>query len=208
MSCRSSELREWARIQEIVLNVRVIASSNRDVLEAVASGAFREDLYFRLKGSEISVPALKDRRQDIEPLADHFAKLTVRETGKTVAFSLRAMEALKNYEWPGNVRELQAVVDSAVQRCNGIVLISDLPRELRLNRGDLNANEIATVGTSAPRRSLEVVTNDYCLEVLNWCGGNKTQAAGILRINKIALVRLSKKQGWDEQFSDIWREKD
>ena len=194
--------------QEIVLNVRVIASSNRNVLEAVASGAFREDLYFRLKGSEIFVPPLKDRRVDIEPLAHHFAKLTVRETGKSVAFSLRAMEALQNYDWPGNVRELQSVVDSAVQRCNGIVLVSDLPRELRVNQGDLRANEIATVGTSAPKRSLEVVTNDYCLEVLNWCGGNKTQAAEILRINRITLVRLSKKQGWDEQYSDVWRVND
>jgi DNA-binding NtrC family response regulator len=194
--------------QEILLNVRVIASSNRNVLEAVGSGAFREDLYFRLKGSEIFVPPLKERRVDIEPLAHHFAKLTVRETGKSVAFSLRAMEALQNYDWPGNVRELQSVVDSAVQRCNGIVLVSDLPRELRVNQGDLRANEIARVGTSAPKRSLEVVTNDYCLEVLNWCGGNKTQAAEILRINRITLVRLSKKQGWDKQYSDVWRVND
>jgi len=194
--------------EEIRLNVRVIASSNRNVLEAVASGAFREDLYFRLKGSEVSVPALRDRRVDIEPLARHFAKLTVRETGKPVAFSLGAMAALQNYAWPGNVRELQSVVDSAVQRCNGIVLISDLPRELRVNQGELSANEIPTIGISAPMRSLEVVANDYILEVLNWCGGNKTQAAGILRINRVTLARLSKKMGWDEQYSSVWRASD
>lgn len=194
--------------QEIVLNVRVIASSNRNVVEAVASGAFREDLYFRLKGSEVFVPALKDRREDIEPLAHYFAKLTVRETKKEVAFSLGAMTALQQYNWPGNVRELQSVVDAAVQRCNGIVLISDLPRELRLNQGDLSANEIPTIGTSAPIRSLEVVSNEYILEVLNWCGGNKTQASGILRINRVTLTRLSKKQGWDKKYADVWKAND
>lgn len=190
--------------QEIVLNVRVIASSNRNVAEAIGSGGFREDLYFRLKGSEIFVPALKDRREDIEPLARHFAQLTVKETGEPVAFSRRAMTALQNYHWPGNVRELQSVVDSAVQRCNGIVLISDLPKELRLNQGDLSANEIAIVGTSAPKRSLDAATNDYVLEVLNWCEGNKTQAASILRINRSTLIRLSKKMGWDEQYANEW----
>ena len=190
--------------EEIILNVRVIASSNRNVLEAVANGGFREDLYFRLKGSEIFVPALKDRREDIEPLARHFAQLTVKETGARVAFSRGAMTALQNYEWPGNVRELQSVVDSAVQRCNGIVLISDLPKEIRLHQGDLKANEIPIIGGFEPKRSLEAVSDDYVLEVLRWCGGNKTRAAGILRIARVTLSRLSKKKGWDAQFADVW----
>ncbi len=183
--------------QEIVLNVRVIAASNRNVVEEVAAGNFREDLYFRLKGSEIFIPALKDRREDIEPLAIHFAQLTVRETGRPVAFSRGAMTALQSYDWPGNVRELHSAVDSAVQRCNGIVLTSDLPKDLRLDLGELKTGSVRL-------RSLEDANNDYCLQVLRSCQGNKTRAADILGIDRGTMTKLSHKKGWDDQFADEW----
>jgi transcriptional regulator with PAS, ATPase and Fis domain len=183
--------------EEIVLNVRVIAASNRNVVEEVAAGDFREDLYFRLKGSEIFIPALKDRREDIEPLAIHFAQLTVRETGRPVAFSRGAMTALQSYHWPGNVRELQSAVDSAVQRCNGIVLTSDLPKDLRLDLGDVKTGSVRL-------RSLEEANNDYCLQVLRSCQGNKTRAADILGIDRGTIIKLSQKKGWDDQFADEW----
>ena len=179
-------------------DVRVIAASNRNVVEEVAAGNFREDLYFRLKGSEVFIPALKDRREDIEPLAIYFAQLTVRETGRPAAFSRGAMTALQNYDWPGNVRELQSAVDSAVQRCNGIVLTSDLPKDLRLDQGDLKT------GGCARLRSLEEANNDYCLQVLRSCQGNKTRAAEILGIDRGTMIKLSHKKGWDDQFADEW----
>lgn len=186
---------------EIPVNVRVIAASNRNVSEQVRAGKFREDLYFRLKRSEIHVPPLKHRSEDIEPLAFYFANLTVKETKRPVAFSRGAMTALQSYEWPGNVRELQSAVDSAVQRCNGIVLVSDLPKELNL--ADLKPDEMAVVGSSA-LRSVEEATNDHILRVLRLCQGNKSKAARILKTARSTLIRLSRSKGWDERFADEW----
>ena len=186
--------------REIAVNVRVIAASNRNVSEQVRAGKFREDLYFRLKGSEIVVPALRDRREDIEPLAYYFANLTVKETNRPVQFSRAAVTALHAYEWPGNVRELQSAVDSAAQRCNGIVLVSDLPRELNALKA---ADEMAVIG-HAKLRSLEEATNDHILLVLRMCEGNKSKAARILNIARSTLIERSQEQGWDVQFADEW----
>jgi transcriptional regulator with PAS, ATPase and Fis domain len=196
--------RRFSRVgsnHEIVVDVRVIAASNRNVLEEVVAGRFREDLYYRLKGSEIFLPALKERREDIEPLANYFANVTVKETKKPVGFSRAAMTALQNYEWPGNVRELQFAVDSAVQRCNGIVLISDLPNEVA--QGDLRADELPVVGNPS-LRCLEDASNDHILRVLRLCRGNKSKAADILKINRTTIMRLSKKKGWEDRFASEW----
>jgi DNA-binding NtrC family response regulator len=196
--------RRFSRVgsnHEIVVDVRVIAASNRNVLEEVVAGRFREDLYYRLKGSEIILPALKERREDIEPLANYFANVTVKETRKPVGFSRAAMTALQNYEWPGNVRELQFAVDSAVQRCNGIVLISDLPNEVA--QGDLRADELPVVGNPS-LRCLEDASNDHILRVLRLCRGNKSKAADILKINRTTIMRLSKKKGWEDRFAAEW----
>ena len=186
---------------EIAVNVRVIAASNRNVSEQVRAGKFREDLYFRLKGSEIFVPPLKDRREDIEPLAFYFANLTVKETKRPVQFSRAAMTALHSYEWPGNVRELQSAVDSAVQRCNGIVLVTDLPKEL--DPGYSKADEMAVVG-SANFRSLEEASNEHMLRVLRAFQGNKSKAAEILNIARSTLIRVSRNKGWDDRYADEW----
>ena len=188
--------------REIAVNVRVVAASNRNVSEQVRAGKFREDLYFRLKGSEIVVPALRERREDIEPLAYYFANLTVKETKKPVQFSRAAVTALQTYEWPGNVRELQSAVDLAAQRCNGIVLVSDLPKEL--NVWDLKAaDEMAVIG-HAKLRSLEEASNDHILLVLRMCQGNKSKAARILNIARSTLIERSQERGWDVQFADEW----
>ena len=188
--------------REIAVNVRVIAASNRNVFEQVAAGKFREDLYFRLKRSEIFVPALKDREDDIEPLALYFANLTVKETGRPVAFSRAAMTALKSYEWPGNVRELQSAVDSAVQRCNGIVLVTDLPKEL--NKVYVKADELALVG-DAKLRSRREANSDHVLQVLRSCQGNKSKAARILNVARSYVIRMSRAKGWDAQFAHEWK---
>lgn len=194
--------------QEIKLDVRVIASSNRNVVDEVAAGRFREDLYFRLKGSEIFLPPLQDRREDVMPLAVHFAGITARKTRRKVAFSTAVMAALKAYDWPGNVRELESVVDSAVQRCNGVVLLSDLPRDLRVIGGDLagdligdfNENEGAVVGavvgTTEWMQTLEEVEDAHMQRVLRTCNGNKTQAARMLGLDRSAFGKKCREKGW------------
>ena len=192
--------------QEIKLDVRVIASSNRNVVDEVAAGHFREDLYFRLKGSEIFLPPLKDRREDVMPLAVHFAGITARKTGRKVAFSTAVMAALKAYDWPGNVRELESVIDSAVQRCNGIVLLSDLPRDLRAIVGDLNENEVpvvgALVGNTEDMQTLEEVEDAHMQRVLRHCNGNKTQAAKVLGLDRSAFGKKCREKGWGVKMGE------
>jgi len=111
------------------------------------------------------------------------------------------MTALHSYEWPGNVRELQSAVDSAVQRCNGIVLVTDLPKEL--DPGYSKADEMAVVG-SANFRSLEEASNDHMLRVLRAFQGNKSKAAEILNIARSTLIRVSRNKGWDDRYADEW----
>lgn len=182
--------------QEIELDVRVVASSNRDLAAEVAGGRFREDLYYRLNRSVIGLPGLKDRPEDIEPLAIYFAHRTVRKIGRPVVFSKGVIKALRCYAWPGNVRELNSVIDSAVQGCNRMVLVSDLPNALRI---DLKADE-AVVGGSEPLRTLREAGDEYCLEVLRRCGGNRTRAAEILDIHRSTINELVKKKGWNRRF--------
>jgi DNA-binding NtrC family response regulator len=183
--------------QEIELDVRVIASSNRDLAAEVAGARFREDLYYRLNRSMIALPALKDRPEDIEPLAIYFAHRTVMKTGRPVVFSKGVIKALGSYGWPGNVRELNSVIDSAVQGCNQMVLISDLPNTLRI---DLKADEAAVVGGSVPLLTLREAGDEYCLEVLRRCGGNRTRAAEILDVHRSTINELVKKKGWSRRF--------
>ncbi|MGH9907082.1 MAG: sigma-54 interaction domain-containing protein, partial [Pyrinomonadaceae bacterium] len=192
--------------QEIKLDVRVIASSNRNVVDEVAAGRFREDLYFRLKGSEIFLPPLKDRREDVMPLSVHFAIMTARKTGRKVAFSTAVMAALKAYDWPGNVRELESVIDSAVQRCNGIVLLSDLPRDLKAIVVDLNENEVpvvgALVGNTEEMQTLEEVEDAHMQRVLRHCNGNKTQAAKVLGLDRSAFGKKCREKGWGVKMGE------
>jgi DNA-binding NtrC family response regulator len=190
--------------QEIKLDVRVIASSNRNIVDEVAAGRFREDLYFRLKGSEVFLPPLQDRREDVMPLTLHFAEITARKTRRKVAFSTAVLSALQAYDWPGNVRELESVIDSAVQRCNGVVLLSDLPRDLREMVGDLvgdlNENEVAVVGavvgTTGELQTLEEVEDAHMQRVLRHCNGNKTQAAKMLGLDRSAFGKKCRENGW------------
>jgi DNA-binding NtrC family response regulator len=200
--------------QEIKLDVRVIASSNRNVVDEVTAGRFREDLYFRLKGSEIFLPPLQDRREDVMPLVLHFAGITARKTRRKVAFSTAVLSALKAYDWPGNVRELESVIDSAVQRCNGVVLLSDLPRDLREIGddlvgdlvGDLNENEVAVVGavvgTTREMQTLEEVEDAHMQRVLRHCNGNKTQAAKMLGLDRSAFGKKCRENGWGVKIAE------
>src|SRR5262249_7033525 len=111
--------RELLRIggtRPVRINVRIIAATNRNLNEAVASGEFRADLYYRLNVFDIHIPPLRERRDDILPLADSF----LREfAGTAVELTPEAMEALRHHQWPGNVRELRNVIERALIVCDG-----------------------------------------------------------------------------------------
>ena len=188
------KIRRVGSNSEIKLDVRVIASSNRNVADEVLNGRFREDLYYRLKGAEIFLPPLKDRREDIMPLAEYFARSWAKK--RTIQFSKGVVVALKAYDWPGNVRELRQAVDFAAERCNGRVLLSDLPRELRIITGDLREDEPLVVGMSEEFLPLKEFTDEYKQRVLASCGGNKTRAARILGVDRTWFGKECREKGW------------
>jgi DNA-binding NtrC family response regulator len=136
------------------VDVRVIAATNRDLMSRIADKSFREDLYYRLNVIHLAIPPLRERRQDIEPLFNHFCRFYSQRHGADLpVVTSEAAERLVAYRWPGNVRELKNVAERLVVRSrSGIVTPSDLPRE------------IANVGLSAP--ALEIVRTKRTSEVL------------------------------------------
>src|SRR5262249_28901179 len=110
----------------VSVDVRLIAATNRDLPKAVAAGTFRQDLFFRLNVFPIAVPPLRERRNDIPLLVEHFVGRFAQETGKTIRhIGKQTLEQLQSYEWPGNIRELQNVVERAVILSETNALIVD-----------------------------------------------------------------------------------
>lgn len=161
------------------VDVRIVAATNKDLLNLVKRGAFRDDLFFRLSVITIAVPRLAERADDVLILAQHFADKFSREMDKKpIRFSDGALKALGNYDWPGNVRELENVIQRLVVMTDGeVVNATDLPSLMRF---------------SAPRhrglkRTLAEVEKAHIQAVLESVSGNKTRAAEILGIDRKTL---------------------
>jgi transcriptional regulator with GAF, ATPase, and Fis domain/pSer/pThr/pTyr-binding forkhead associated (FHA) protein len=176
--------------KRIRVDVRVVAATNRNLEDAVASGDFRRDLYFRLKVVEIYVPPLRKRRDDIEPLARHFLARFAAETGRRVHdFTPEALEALRTYDWPGNIREMRNVIERAVVLSHAEFIdrhelaLSQLPPP-----GDTGRHPVESSATYRPE-SLEDVERRHILATIEAAGGNKTKAASILGIERSTLDR-------------------
>lgn len=172
------------------IDVRVIAATNRDLASGVSSGAFRQDLYYRLKVIELRVPALRERRADIVPLARILlASAAQRMRRKLTTLAPDAADQLLRYEWPGNVRELENAMERAVALARGErIELEDLPEEVRgarLRRG------IAS-GSVQP---LESVEKEYILAALALNEGNQTRTAEQLHIGSATLYRKLKRYG-------------
>ena len=177
----------------IKVDVRVVAATNRPLEEAVRAGKFRKDLYFRLQVVQVDVPPLRDRPDDVVVLADHFLKRFVRETGRKVkGFTAAAVTKMQGYAWPGNVRELRNVVERAVALGQGPTIDAD---EIWLSPlGSGSGESDAMPGTYRPR-SLDEVEKEHIERTLKHTGGNKSQAAGILGIERSTLDRKIKGYG-------------
>jgi DNA-binding NtrC family response regulator len=172
------------------VNVRVLATTNRDLAHGVADGAFRQDLYYRLKVVELHVPPLRDRRDDILPLARKLlVDATVRMAREISGLTPSAADQLLRYEWPGNVRELENAMERAVALARGSrVSAEDLPEEIR----QAFPNPVVNGGKVQP---LSKVEKEYILAVLELNGGNQTRTAEQLRIGSATLYRKLKKYG-------------
>jgi two-component system, NtrC family, response regulator AtoC len=174
--------------ETIAVDVRVVAASNRDLAQAVKEGRFREDLFYRLNVVTIVIPPLRDRREDIPLLAEHFAAKHGKAEG--AAISAPARDLLVAYDWPGNVRELENVVARALAlNPSGVVTPEDLPEHVRSAR-PAAATLAAVAGVTQERPTLAELEKRYAAQVLQETGGNKTRAAEILGIDRKTLYRL------------------
>jgi transcriptional regulator with PAS, ATPase and Fis domain len=184
------EIRRVGESKSRPVDVRVLAATNRDLAHRVADGAFRQDLYYRLKVVELHVPPLRDRRDDILPLARVLlADAAVRMGRKISGLVPRVVDQLLRYEWPGNVRELENAMERAVALARGSrVDLEDLPEEIR----QAFPKPVVNGGTVQPLREVE---KEYILAVLEQNGGNQTRSAEQLRIGSATLYRKLKKYG-------------
>lgn len=180
---------KWTRV-----DVRVIAATNKDLAALVEKGAYREDLYYRLKVVTIHLPPLRERPEDIPPLAEFFLKRYRRESGKSVAaISGEAMDLLCAYCWPGNIRQLENAVEQAVVLSNHPVLTpDDLPAEVRdpTAQKSLHGPSQKDSFLFSDTPSLEEVKKRYVLHVLAFSKGNVSRAAKILNIDRRSLYRM------------------
>ena len=187
--------REITRVggEEVIrVNVRVITATNRDLPAAIEAGRFRKDLFYRLNVVTLHVPPLRERKDDIPPLAEHFLKMFAEKNRKRVrGFTPQAMDRLLRYDWPGNVRELMNTVE------RGVVLTrSEYIDEGELTPVLLKQHEEETVlPGEVPTASLEALEKATILKTLEQTGGNKSEAARRLGITRRTLHQKLKKYG-------------
>ena len=179
--------RQFERVggeKTINVDVRVICATNRDLKAEVEKGNFREDLYYRLNVVHISVPPLRERKEDIDLLATDFLHTFNSEDGREIkGFTPAARKAMFSYSWPGNVRELKNAVESAVVLSRGTMIDrDDLPPQIR--EGACGAS----VTFSLPV-TLDEAEKTLILETISFAGGNKTKAAELLGIGRKTITR-------------------
>jgi DNA-binding NtrC family response regulator len=184
------EVRRVGESRSRPVDVRIVAATNRDLLDGVVGGAFRQDLYYRLKVVELHVPPQRERRDDVLPLARVLlaeAALSMRR--KLTGIAPAAADQLLRYGWPGNVRELANVMERAVALARGTrVELEDLPDEVRTSL----PQPIVTEGAVRP---LDEIERDYILAALALNGGNQTHTAQQLKIGAATLYRKLKSYG-------------
>jgi len=191
---QENEIRRVGGQKWIKVDVRILAATNKDLVERVKQGTFRQDLFYRINVVTIHLPALRQRTEDIPTLAYHFLRRYSQENGKpVVGISEDAMTLLRAYSWPGNIRELENTIERAVTLSNQAMLTpEDLPVEVR---------DRSTPGSHPDRPSevwkgfddlptLEEIKKRYILHVLDSTQGNISRAAEILNIDRRSLYRM------------------
>ncbi len=167
--------------EPIPVDVRVVATSNRDIKKMVRENKFREDLYYRLNVIPVKIPPLRERPEDVPALAEYFLERQCRENGKTIqSISGDTLKGLKKYQWPGNVRELENVIERATLICQGEQL---MPSDLFMDDEDLHAGSAGGEGQAKLRGTIYDVEKELILQTLDEVDGNKTRAAEQLGIS-------------------------
>jgi Nif-specific regulatory protein len=198
--------REFERVggmHPIKVDIRLIAATNRDLNEAVRTGEFRQDLYYRLAVVKLTMPPLREHRDDIPMLTRHFVqKYAKRSKVKAKPVSREAMAALVNYEWPGNVRELENAVERAlVMGSSDAMLLEDLPESL------LEQESPAEMHEGKYHAGVKELKKQLIADAVEQTRGNYVEAAGILGVHPNYLHRLIRNLGLKESLQDVLRER-
>jgi len=182
--------------EPLKVNVRLISATNRDLADALAEGKFRQDLYHRLKVVSIKLPALRERRDDIPLLIEHFLKEFTSSHAKTItAISPAVRKVLMAYSWPGNVRELKNTIESMVViDADGLLDLDDLTEDLQSATASGKSNGRAGAD-SLVGKSIEEIERHYIAETLKLTSGNREEAARLLGIGERTLYRKLKEYG-------------
>jgi len=182
-------IRKVGSTETVNIDARVIACTNRDLADMVGKGEFRKDLFFRLNVVNVYIPPLRERKEDIIPLCEHFVRVYSQKIGKPVpGFSAAAVAFLNKHDWPGNVRELEHAIERAVIFCDGSTLN---PRDFKFvpDKFDSGTEEISSPGNA----SLARMEKAHIRRVLEFCGGNRSQTARRLGIGRNTLAQKIKK---------------
>ncbi len=167
--------------ESIPVDVRVIATTNRDIKQRIKENEFREDLFYRLNVIPISLPALRERKEDLSVLAEFFMEKHGKEVNKKISkIASATLDLLKKYSWPGNVRELENTIERAVLLCKGDTL---QPSDLFLDEEELTSNSSSSGAESFVGKTLHEMEKEMILQTLEEVDNNKTKCAEILGIS-------------------------
>ena len=209
---QEGEIRRVGSNHTLQVDVRVIAATNRDVEGEMREKRFRQDLLYRLNAVTLHLPPLRERSEDIMPLARRFAERSKRAGQRAVSFSREAMKILESYSWPGNIRELENSIVRATALCDGIVRPEDLPERIS-NAGNASPGESGEAATATAETASNAESDEHLLSlseiecrhirrVLESTQGNKQAAARVLGIDRSTLQRMIKRHNLEEVKSD------
>ncbi|RKY24440.1 MAG: sigma-54-dependent Fis family transcriptional regulator, partial [Planctomycetota bacterium] len=182
--------------EPVRVNIRILSATNSDLAEKVSQGQFRQDLYFRIKGATVELPALARRREDIPLLIDHFiSQINATRGTKIKGITAEARRLLMSYDWPGNVRQLRSALENMVAMAQGERLtVEDLPAEIYAPPGQAFAGDLQELaGISLEQAEKQLISN-----TLKMVSGNRQQAANILGIGERTLYRKIKEYDLNE----------
>jgi DNA-binding NtrC family response regulator len=188
---QEEEVRRVGDTRPIKVDVRVVAATSRDLSAMVEDGSFRQDLYYRLNVMPIEIPPLRERKEDIGPLLEHFIGVANRKLGTRIAaLSDEALRVLLAYEWPGNVRELENTVEHAAVMAEGEVVGVDALPERTRRVGKPTGGFALTFpeGDLSVKRAQRTLEREFILAALERTGGNRTHAAKLLDLSHRALL--------------------
>jgi len=198
----TGEFRRVGDTQVQHVNVRVIAATNRDLAQMMRTGAFREDLFYRLNVIPLHIPPLRERRDDILLLAQHFLKKHAQSLNRPkIQLSKETQSCLLQYHWPGNVRELSHAIEHAVTlSSNDTLQPNDLPAQI--GQPQVLIDAIKKEGRDYQKGSLAEVEKAYIFKILQETDWNQKQAGKILRLSKATLYRRLKEYGWHNRMKE------